>query len=137
VVSIIYSDGTIQTTALTGGTGSVTWDAMVGKPLTFAPSVHNHDLLYKALTYVPSWSEITGKPNFFSGSYKDLTDKPDSIELGIALGQLPFISPPKKTTAEIDLITTTPTNGDILYDKTLGVWKGYKNGVWRIFVTTN
>jgi hypothetical protein len=38
------------------------------------------DLLYKPITYVPTWSEITAKPTFAtvatSGSYNDLTDKP-------------------------------------------------------------
>ena len=38
------------------------------------------DLSYKAITYVPSWSEITGKPTFATvattGSYNDLINKP-------------------------------------------------------------
>lgn len=38
------------------------------------------DLLYRPITYVPSWSEITGKPTFATvattGSYNDLIDKP-------------------------------------------------------------
>jgi len=32
---------------------------------------------YKPLSYVPTWSEITSKPSFFSGAYADLTGKPD------------------------------------------------------------
>lgn len=31
---------------------------------------------YKAISYVPAWSEVTGKPGFFSGSYLDLTNRP-------------------------------------------------------------
>lgn len=34
------------------------------------------DGYYKAISYVPGWSEITGKPSFFSGDYNDLTNKP-------------------------------------------------------------
>lgn len=38
------------------------------------------DLLYKPISYVPAWSDITGKPSFAtvatSGAYNDLTGKP-------------------------------------------------------------
>lgn len=34
------------------------------------------DGLYKAIGYVPAWTDITGKPSFFSGAYADLTGKP-------------------------------------------------------------
>ena len=87
---IKFGDGTIMTTAATG-VGTVTWDAITGKPSTFPPSAHNqawstitsrpttlngygitdaasithtHSLLYKPLSYVPAWSEITSKPTF-------------------------------------------------------------------------
>jgi hypothetical protein len=40
----------------------------------------NHSGLYKPISYVPGWSEITGKPTFAtvatSGSYNDLSNKP-------------------------------------------------------------
>jgi hypothetical protein len=40
----------------------------------------NHSGLYKLISYVPSWAEITGKPTFanvaITGSYDDLTNKP-------------------------------------------------------------
>ena len=40
----------------------------------------NHAGLYRLISYVPAWTEITGKPNFAtvatSGSYSDLTNKP-------------------------------------------------------------
>lgn len=45
-----------------------TWAEVSGKPATFAPSVHGHD-----------WTEIANKPGFFSGSYTDLTNKPASF----------------------------------------------------------
>lgn len=34
------------------------------------------DNYYKAITYVPAWTDVTGKPSFFSGNYNDLTNKP-------------------------------------------------------------
>lgn len=34
------------------------------------------DPLYKAISYVPDWSEITSKPTLFSGNYNDLTNRP-------------------------------------------------------------
>jgi len=115
---------------------------------------HNHSTLYKPISYTPTWAEITGKPTVFNPDlsvtnplYKAITWKPDyntdilnkpgEIELAAAISSLPFFSPPKKTTAEILVITPTPTNGDIVFDKTLNVWKGYVNGVWKIFPTTN
>lgn len=40
----------------------------------------NHAGLYKPITYVPAWTEITGKPSFagvaLSGDYNDLINKP-------------------------------------------------------------
>jgi hypothetical protein len=38
------------------------------KSSTFALSTHNHDTLYKPIGYVPSWSEIIGKPPTFAPS---------------------------------------------------------------------
>lgn len=32
--------------------------------------------LYKPMSYVPSWSDVTGKPTLFSGNYNDLSNKP-------------------------------------------------------------
>lgn len=38
------------------------------------------DLLYRPITYTPTWSEVTGKPVFFSGNYNDLTNKPTVVQ---------------------------------------------------------
>ncbi|MBP9578535.1 MAG: hypothetical protein KBE39_03220, partial [Parabacteroides sp.] len=38
------------------------------KESTFSLSTHNHDTIYKPIGYVPSWSEITGKPSAFTPS---------------------------------------------------------------------
>lgn len=36
----------------------------------------NHAGLYKAIGWLPTWAEVTGKPSFFSGDYNDLINKP-------------------------------------------------------------
>ena len=61
-----FGDGTIMTTAATG-VGTVTWDAITGKPTTFPPSTHNHDALYRPITWIPSFAQITSKPTTLSG----------------------------------------------------------------------
>jgi hypothetical protein len=101
----------------TGGTAD--WNTLLNKPATF-PS---------------TWATVSGKPTLFSGSYLDLTNKPTEIELATAISSLPFFSPPKKTTAEIGALT--PTEGDLVFDKTLKEWKGYINGSWVSFHTNN
>lgn len=46
----------------------------------------NHQGLYRLASYVPSWTEITEKPNFSavatSGNYDDLTNKPTGNNVG-------------------------------------------------------
>lgn len=61
-----FGDGTIMTTAATG-VGVVTWDAITNKPLTFPPSTHNHDALYRPITWIPTFAQITSKPTTLSG----------------------------------------------------------------------
>jgi hypothetical protein len=70
------------------GGGDVYWGSILNKPSTFAPSshshlisditnlqttlnsksdtTHNHDLFYRPISYVPSWSEIIDKPLTYS-----------------------------------------------------------------------
>ncbi|HRX32365.1 MAG TPA: DNA/RNA non-specific endonuclease [Tenuifilaceae bacterium] len=46
----------------------------------------NHQGLYRPISYVPSWNEITNKPTFAtvatSGNYNDLTNKPEGANIG-------------------------------------------------------
>ena len=128
-----YMNGIFYPTMPTGGTAD--WNTLLNKPLTFAPSVHNHDLLYKAITYVPSWTEITGKPNLFSGKYTDLTDLPGSIELQAALSSLPGILPVRMTTAQINALT--PVEGLEVYDLTLHVKKYWNGTIWKVIACVN
>jgi hypothetical protein len=52
----------------------------------------NHNGLYRPIDYVPTWSDVTGKPSFAtvatSGSFNDLADKPttDGSETKITAG---------------------------------------------------
>lgn len=108
VVSIIFADGTELKTALPVGVAT-TWDSLAGKPLTFPPAVHSH-------------------------SYNDLTDKPDEVQLQIALAELGIYL--GKTTTELNAIV--PIGGfGIALDKNLGVYKVYSENKWKIVATTN
>jgi hypothetical protein len=142
--------GTDTNLHLTWPTGSSVVYPSAGIPLStgtaWGTSITNNSALWNT---AGNWVNTNGATILgwgpHAGLYKllaskvdyvsDVINKPAEIELAAAISSLPFISPPKKTTAEINALT--PTDGDILYDKTLGVWKGYKNGVWRIFATTN
>jgi len=37
----------------------------------------NHAGLYKPVSYVPTWTDISGKPSFFDGNYNSLSNKPN------------------------------------------------------------
>ena len=54
-----------------------TWGTLSGKPATFPPTIGTTASTAKAGNYVPSWTEVTGKPTFAavatSGNYSDLT----------------------------------------------------------------
>jgi len=118
------------------GTGSVAdWNTMINKPLTFPPSVHDHDLLYKALTYVPIWTEITDKPTTYPSDWTTTANKPGEIELGIAISQLSAIKFPVLTQAQID--TLVPELGFVLINSTANAMQWYNGTKWQTFPTTN
>jgi len=136
---IYYGDGTFQNSASTG-TGSVTWDAIIGKPATYPPSTHNHDLLYKSFNYVPTWAEIIGKPAAFPPSphltaWTDVTGKPPEIELIDELPLLAYLPLPQKTTAEITATVVPAGTIAMIWDKTLGVIKLWNGNQWKIIIT--
>lgn len=77
-------NGAVQRTPYLGGTtGDVYWDNILNKPSMFPPEAHNHNGLYKPISYIPTWAEILNKPTFadvaFSGDYNDLVNKPSGI----------------------------------------------------------
>lgn len=55
-------------------TGSYT--DLLNIPSTFTPSAHNHDALYKPITYIPTWTEITGKPATYPSTWATVSGKP-------------------------------------------------------------
>ena len=101
----------------------------------------NHAGLYKLVSYVPTWAEITGKPSTYTPSththaWTEITNKPPEQELIDAIASLGYLPIPGKTTDQIN--TIIPTNGGgIIFDVTLNVYKVFKNGQWVIVATTN
>ena len=113
VVSIIYSDGTIQTTAYTGTGGTtVNWTNILNKPSVFAPSAHGH-----------KWSEIT--------------EKPDTIGLQEAIESLGYLPIPSRTTTEINAIILPVDKSGIVHDITLDAYKIWEKTIWKILITGN
>lgn len=137
---IYFGDGTFQNSA-SSGSGSVTWDAIIGKPATFLPSTHNHDAIYKAIGYVPSWVEITGKPLTFPPSahthlWTDITDRPEDIELVDCISKIQYIEPHAYTTTEINALVIPVGKLVIVVDKTLGVLKFYNGTKWKTLIAS-
>jgi hypothetical protein len=67
-------NGSATSIETTGSGNAITSVSKSGNTLifakgsTFSLSTHNHDTVYKPIGYVPSWSEITGKPSTFAPS---------------------------------------------------------------------
>jgi hypothetical protein len=133
---IEFGDGSIMNTAATG-VGVVTWDAVTGKPTLFPPIAHNHDLLYKPLGWMPTWANVLDKPVFSavatSGSFNDLKDVPEFIEIEEALPLLDGIKLPVLTQAEINALT--PVKGLLLFNDTEGVLQIYNGSTWKTIIS--
>jgi hypothetical protein len=139
----IGTDPTLYLTWPIGG--STAWSAITGKPTTLAGygitdaalATHNHSALYRPITYVPTWNEVTGKPIFHlvatSGSYNDLLNKPAEIQLETTLPTLPGIRLPVLTQTQISALT--PVKGLILFNDTDGVLQIYNGTVWKTIIT--
>jgi len=91
--------------------GVTYWSDVLSKPLTFPPIAHTHDYAI------------------------DLTNKPGTIQLAEALGQLGYLPIPGKTTAEINAIVVPAGKGGIVRDATLDCYKVWSNGVWKVLMT--
>jgi len=134
---IQFGDGTIQTTAATGtGEFNVTWDAIIGKPTAFMPIAHTHNTMYKPIDYVPLWNEVLDKPVFSAvattGSFNDLADVPEFIQIEEALPLLDGIKLPVLTQTEIDALT--PVKGLLLFNDTEGVLQIYNGTTWKVLI---
>jgi hypothetical protein len=128
------STGTIYTSLPSGG--SMVYPS-AGIPIStgtsWAGSITNNsqhwDLAYSWGNHAGLYRPVTWKPDYNT----DILNVPADVQLVDAISSLPFFSPPKKTTSEIS--TLTPTEGDIVFDKTAKEWKGFINGVWVTFHT--
>jgi len=49
-----------------GGSSSVAWADITGKPTTFAPIIGTTSTTAKAGNYIPTYTEVTGKPTTFA-----------------------------------------------------------------------
>jgi hypothetical protein len=89
---------TMPSSGGSGSTSTVTWNQILQKPTSFPSTIADvvglstalglkinstevysksqSDSRFKASNYVPSFAELTGKPNFFSGNWFDLLNKP-------------------------------------------------------------
>jgi hypothetical protein len=127
--------------------GSTAFSAITGKPTTLAgygitdaaSILHTHSLLYKPFDYKPVWNDVLDKPVFSavatSGSYNDLVDKPEIIELTDALPTLLGIRLPVLTQVQINALV--PVKGLLLFNDTDGVLQIFNGTVWKTIVTTN
>lgn len=103
----------------------------------------NHAGLYRPITWVPTWADVTGKPSLFpptshTHDYNtDITNKPPEKDLMDALRTLDYLPLKGKTTAEINALVIPTGQGAIAFDVTLGVYKVYKNGIWSVVITSN
>lgn len=77
----------------------------------------NHAGLYRPVSYVPAWSEITSKPTFATvattGSYNDLTNKPAPYVAGSGIqftGSTISTNISMQVSATGDVLTLTPGN---------------------------
>jgi len=131
---IQFGDGTQLLTAPTGS-GSVTWDAILNKPLTFPPATHDHNALYKPIGYVPTWAEITSKPLTFAPTAHTHTsaDVTGTVELATAISQMQGVKLPVLTTAQINALA--PVAGLLVYDSSLNVLKIGNGTLWKIIIT--
>jgi hypothetical protein len=81
----------------------------------------NHAGLYKSISWVPSWSEVT--------------EKPGELDLKNAIPLLDYLPIPAKTTAQINALVMPSGASGIVYDSTLKCYKIYQNGTWVTQIT--
>jgi hypothetical protein len=124
-----------------------TFAQITSKPTTLAGfgitdaalATHNHSALYKPLGYVPTWSEILSKPTFATvattGSFTDLVNVPEFMELAVALPSLPTIGIPVHTQAEINAMNPPPKEGDVVINSTEVAFQIYLGGQWKTIIT--
>jgi hypothetical protein len=89
----------------------------------FAPDLTVTNPLYKPIGWFPTWDEVTAKPA--------------TLELSVAIEQLGYLPVPQKTTTEINVLVIPTNTRALVYDRTLEVLKIWNGTLWKIFPTTN
>lgn len=103
----------------------------------------NHSGLYRPITWVPAWADVTGKPTTFTPTAHthdyntDIINKPPQQDLMQAIAGLDYLPIPSKTTAQINALVMPTGASAIVKDATLNVYKVYKDGIWSIVITGN
>lgn len=101
----------------------------------------NHAGLYRPVTWVPTWNDVSGKPTTFTPTAHthdfntEITNKPPEQDLVDALASLDYLPIPERTTTQINAIVMPAGRSGIVKDITLNAYKVYKNGVWAIVIT--
>ena len=101
---------------------NTTWINTNGANAVTAFSWGNHAGLYKPITWKPDYET-------------EVLNKPEEVELAVALPQLNGIAFPVKTQTEINALT--PVKGLVLINSTDNVMQWYDGAIWKKFPTTN
>jgi len=96
-----------------------TWASLTGKPTTFAPTAHNHDLLYRPITWKPDYNT-------------DILNIPDTTELSAAILQVPVLF---QILTQVQINALTPVRGQVVINSTDNIMQWYNGTEWVIFVT--
>jgi hypothetical protein len=124
---------------------------VANKPATHPPATHNHDALYKAIGYVPAWAEILNKPSTYASdwsivankpasyppaththTFAEITDKPQEVELNVAMESLDYTPPVQKTTTQINAMVMPAGKVGFIFDTTTGQLKFWNGTTWKI-----
>jgi len=135
---IPVSTGTVWGTSITNN--SINWD--------IAYNWGNHAGLYRPITWVPTFAQVTSKPTTLSGygitdaalashnhSYNTLLDVPETVQLDVAISTLPGVTFPVLTQTQINALT--PVKGKVVINSTTNTMQWFDGTIWKTFITAN
>ena len=156
----VGTDPTLYLVLPTGGS-SVTWATLPGKPSVFPPDLAITNPLYRPIAWVPTFAQLTAKPTTLAGygitdaslathnhstlykainwfpTWDEVTAKPATLELSVAIEQLGYLPVPRRTTTEINALVIPSNKSGIVYDVTVGAYKGWTGTIWKVIITAN
>lgn len=106
--NITIENGVISSTGGGGGSATVTWDGIIGKPSTFTPATHGHAKADVGLSNVDNTSDLS-KP-ISNAVATALTGKVGTSSLGAASGVATLDSSGKLNTSQIPAIVAGAVN---------------------------